>query len=909
MFDRRTLTEYGLAVGVTLLALLARFALDPFLGDQYPFGMFWVAVAVTTWIGGLGTSLLSVVLGGLAADWFFVTPRQSFVLEGVANHFGLATYFFIAFMIVGFGQAWQRAQQHADVVMEGLRREVIKHKQAEEGLRRSEAQYRAIGESIDYGVWISAPDGRNTYASDSFLKLVGLTQEQCCTIGWDDALHPDDAKGSIAAWKECVRTGSTWDREYRVRGVDGQWHYILTHGVPVKDAQGHILSWAGINLDISSLKRSELGLRDSEARFRTLADNISQLAWMSDATGWLFWYNRRWYEYTGTTFEDMQEWGWNTVHHPNHVDRVVKTWQQAHATGQPWEDTFPLRGGDGTYRWFLSRAVPIRDEAGAVVRWFGTNTDITEMMNVEAALRSSEERYRMLYESIDEGFCVIEVLFDENQTPADYVFLEVNPAFEKQTGLKSARGRRMREIAPEHEQHWFDIYGHVAMTGESRRFEYPAVQLRRWYEGYAYRFGKPHERKVGILFNDITERKASQTRVERFAEELERKISERTLELVASQEQLRALATELNLTEQRERMRLATELHDYLAQMLVLARLKLGQAKQPSTVCSSDFINQADEALSNCLSYTRALVAELSPPVLYEFGLPAALRWLGEQMCRFNLAVTVLIHAAEDIQLPEDQAILLFQSVRELLLNTSKHAKSDHASLVLDQIDGRLRIVVQDDGVGFDPAAMKTFSLSQKFGLFSIRERMRALGGTFDLNSAPEKGTTATLILPFLNIVQPESGAVVNAIRASQPETVQQARKRPAKEGVCRVLIVDDHAVMRQGLRSLLESYADIEVVGEAADGEEAVRIVAELCPSVVIMDINMPKMNGIEATKRITVQFPTVAVIGLSVNAEASIQDVMKKAGAATLLTKVAAVEQLYSAIQHALKLEHTQA
>jgi len=123
------------------------------------------------------------------------------------------------------------------------------------------------------------------------------------------------------------------------------------------------------------------------------------------------------------------------------------------------------------------------------------------------------------------------------------------------------------------------------------------------------------------------------------------------------------------------------------------------------------------------------------------------------------------------------------------------------------------------------------------------------------------------------------------------------------------VLIVDDHAVMRQGLRSLLESYADIEVVGEAADGEEAVRIVAELCPSVVIMDINMPKMNGIEATKRITVQFPTVAVIGLSVNAEASIQDVMKKAGAATLLTKVAAVEQLYSAIQHALKLEHTQA
>jgi PAS domain S-box-containing protein len=309
-----------LAVGATLLALLARIALDPFLGDHYPFVMFWVAVAVTTWFGGPGASLLSVVLGGLAADWFFVTPRHSFVLEGVVNHFGSAMYFIVAFMIVGFGQAWQRARQHAQVVMEGLRREVIEHKQAEEGLRRSEAQYRAIGESIDYGVWISAPDGRNTYTSDSFLKLIGITQEQCHTLGWDDALHPDDAKRSIAAWKECVRTGSTWDREHRVRGVDGQWHSILARGVPVKDAQGQILFWAGINLDISRLKRSEAGLRDSETRFRTLADNMSQLAWMSGATGWLFWYNRRWYDYTGTTFEDMQGWGWKKVHHPDHID-------------------------------------------------------------------------------------------------------------------------------------------------------------------------------------------------------------------------------------------------------------------------------------------------------------------------------------------------------------------------------------------------------------------------------------------------------------------------------------------------------------------------------------------------------------------------------------------------------------
>ena len=98
-------------------------------------------------------------------------------------------------------------------------------------------------------------------------------------------------------------------------------------------------------------------LRLSEARFRTLADNISQFAWMADATGWISWYNQRWYEYTGTTFEDMQGWGWEKIHHPDHVDRVLTKWRKSHATGEPWEDTFPPRGRDGVYRWFLSRAM------------------------------------------------------------------------------------------------------------------------------------------------------------------------------------------------------------------------------------------------------------------------------------------------------------------------------------------------------------------------------------------------------------------------------------------------------------------------------------------------------------------------------------------------------------------------
>ena len=130
------------------------------------------------------------------------------------------------------------------------------------------------------------------------------------------------------------------------------------------------------------------------ADFRMLADSIPQLAWMTRPDGWIFWYNRRWFDYTGTTLEEMQGWGWRRVHHPDHVDRVVEKIQTSFETGEPWEDVFPLLGRDGEYRWFLSRALPIRDENGDIVRWFGTNTDVTEQ-------KKAEERMALLMREID----------------------------------------------------------------------------------------------------------------------------------------------------------------------------------------------------------------------------------------------------------------------------------------------------------------------------------------------------------------------------------------------------------------------------------------------------------------------------------------------------------------------------
>lgn len=169
--------------------------------------------------------------------------------------------------------------------------------------------------------------------------------------------------------------------------------------------------------------------RPQAEMFATLADNISQLAWMADSSGSVFWYNRRWFDYTGTTLEQMQGWGWTKVHHPNHVERVVERIRNSFESGEPWEDTFPLRSASGEFRWFLSRAMPIRDEAGAIVRWFGTNTDITEQQLIEERLRESEATFRAMFNTSSLGKAQVDV--------GSFRFIRVNEALCRMLGARS----------------------------------------------------------------------------------------------------------------------------------------------------------------------------------------------------------------------------------------------------------------------------------------------------------------------------------------------------------------------------------------------------------------------------------------------------------------------------------------
>ena len=182
----------------------------------------------------------------------------------------------------------------------------------------------------------------------------------------------------------------TFEDEIPYRHGGARW--VSGAYVPHFGPDGRVRGFAVLINDISERRRAEGALRESELRFRALAENIAQLAWMADPEGAVFWFNQRWYEYTGATPEETHGWAWMRLHHPEHAERVGTRYREHVAAGRIWEDTFPLRGRDGAYRWFLSRAVPIRDAAGAVVRWVGTSTDVTDQREAEERLRDADRR-------------------------------------------------------------------------------------------------------------------------------------------------------------------------------------------------------------------------------------------------------------------------------------------------------------------------------------------------------------------------------------------------------------------------------------------------------------------------------------------------------------------------------------
>ncbi len=391
---------------------------------------------------------------------------------------------------------------------------------------------------------------------------------------------------------------------------------------------------------------------------------------------------------------------------------------------------------------------------------------------------------------------------------------------------------------------------------------------------------------VCMVVTDLTELKKTETRLKDYAEELTGKNSE--LRLRAAQ--LSRLSSELTMAEHRERRRLAKILHDHLQQLLVGARFSLEtlEGRVPGEYWR--IIENAANLMQESLDVSRTLTVELSPPVLYEGGLLRALQWLVRWMNeKHGLTVNLIDKDGCGDSMRQDIKTLLFSSVRELLLNVVKHADVLSAEIELACPDhAHIRITVVDHGAGFDPdrCADEPDEMASGFGLFSIRERLQFMGGKCRIDSSPGRGTTVCLLAPIHEeSVKAHPKKKMPADTETRPSSAGADREKSGA-GI-RVMLVDDHSVMRQGLSLLLSDYPDIDVVGEASDGEDAIIMARELCPDLILMDISMPKMNGIEATRIIHAENPDIKIIGLSMFDAADQAEAIRQVGAAAYLKK----------------------
>lgn len=274
----------------------------------------------------------------------------------------------------------------------GTATDIHDQKCVQEALRESERRFRTLADAAPAMLWVTDTGNHTVYLSRGWCEFTGQSTEQAAGGDWTAPIHPEDREAAGRAFLASAARHEAFEIDYRLRRADGDYRWVLDAGRPLYSASGDFDGYIGSVFDVHDRVVAQRELRESEEKFRTLADNISQLAWMADSEGWIFWYNRRWYDFTGTTPEEVEGWGWRRCHHPDHVERVVEKISRCFAAGEVWEDTFPLRGTDGQYRWFLSRAVPVRDAQGGVVRWFGTNTDITERTRLEDELHRHQTR-------------------------------------------------------------------------------------------------------------------------------------------------------------------------------------------------------------------------------------------------------------------------------------------------------------------------------------------------------------------------------------------------------------------------------------------------------------------------------------------------------------------------------------
>jgi PAS domain S-box-containing protein len=405
----------------------------------------------------------------------------------------------------------------------GVTQDITARKETEQARERERELLQGIIDNIPVMLCVYDPGLRRFELNREAQRVLGWTNEDASQSDFMAKVYPDPAyRAEVAEYMQRLTPG--W-LEVEATAKDGST--VASEWANIQLSDDRII---GIGIDVRARNEAQRALRESEERFRTMADSIAPLAWMADANGSIFWFSRRFHEYTGTTLEQVQGWGWQSTHHPDHVERVVQRLRVSFETGEPWEDMFPLRRHDGEYRWFLSGARPIRNAGGQVVRWFGTSSDITERLEAEERLRVSEQRYRSLFESLQEGFHLSEIICDESGKAVDWRFLAVNSAFESMIGVsrEAVVGRTYREVFPDSDcDYWVECLGEVGLTGTAKQVK--KSEAGRDWEMVAY---SPSAGQFAVIFSDVTERRQAEAAAEQRKQDYET-LAENAPEVIA----------------------------------------------------------------------------------------------------------------------------------------------------------------------------------------------------------------------------------------------------------------------------------------------------------------------------------------------------------------------------------------
>lgn len=643
-------------------------------------------------------------------------------------------------------------------------------------------------------------------------------------------------------------------------------------------------------------------LRLSERRYRLLVSATAAVVWTASPEGEVTEEMQTWEQFTGQSRAEYSGFGWLSAVHAEDKETVEQLWK-GHARNQayPVETSFRLKRNDGQYRQMHLKAIPVRDGKSHFREWIGMVTDITEQRESEEALRTSEERLRLILESStdfaifttdNEGNVTTwnagaqQLLGYEDDEICHTNFRRIFTPEDVEAGAPDVEMKSARESGRGADQRW-----HVRKDGS-----------RFWADGLLMPLRDEEGNNCGYLkiIRDFTEQKKAQDELRALADQLEDRVEARTGELEDSRARLRSLIFELNRAEQMERQRIAAELHDKPAQLLTAARLSLeAAAREAGDVKPA--LKKVDHIISEATRATRSLMTDLSGPrVLEHDDLLVMLHWAIDKMREEGLSVE-LTSNEPNIPLDRDLLTLLFQTVRELLLNVLKHAGTAEAYVNVHKTDKQMEIEVVDHGSGFDPLKkVNQPGPTGGFGLLNIQERLRWLGGKLDLNSAPGSGTRAKIILPL------KAEAIITDEEPVTATLERRQKREPSETDKIAVLLVDDHRIVREGFRSLIEGRPDICVVGEAGDGIEAIENARDLQPDIVVMDINMPRMNGLEATRHLVEEMPDVTVIGLSLHGHDDMADSIKKAGAVAYVSKEEACDTLCEVIRKEYHKRH---